>query len=95
LLWVSPPGDYAIVNSNHIPDGTRAAADTRLTEKLNKLKGYNGLDAQRCFGWDPKWPDRFGSTPRNQRRHSFQKVQSVRTQGPGGLGPLQMVNKVA
>src|SRR5499433_834313 len=22
LLWVSPPGDYAIVNSNHIPDGT-------------------------------------------------------------------------
>jgi hypothetical protein len=24
LFWVSPPGDYAIVNSNHIPDGTRA-----------------------------------------------------------------------
>src|SRR5262249_48598525 len=23
LLWVSPPGDYAIVNSNHISDGTR------------------------------------------------------------------------
>src|SRR5262249_43291976 len=23
LIWVSPPGDYAIVNSNHIPDGTR------------------------------------------------------------------------
>src|SRR5262245_34364546 len=22
LIWVSPPGDYAIVNSNHIPDGT-------------------------------------------------------------------------
>src|SRR6516225_5822578 len=22
LLWVSPPGDYAIINSNHIPDGT-------------------------------------------------------------------------
>jgi hypothetical protein len=22
LLWVSPPGDYAIVNSNHISDGT-------------------------------------------------------------------------
>jgi hypothetical protein len=22
LVWVSPPGDYAIVNSNHIPDGT-------------------------------------------------------------------------
>ena len=26
LLWVSPPGDYAIVNSNHIPD--RTSADT-------------------------------------------------------------------
>src|SRR6516162_5886986 len=25
LLWVSPPGDYAIVNSNHIPDGTSAS----------------------------------------------------------------------
>jgi hypothetical protein len=24
LIWVSPPGDYAIVNSNHIPDGTIA-----------------------------------------------------------------------
>jgi hypothetical protein len=23
LLWVSPPGDYAIVNSNHISDGTQ------------------------------------------------------------------------
>src|SRR6201997_2158227 len=23
LIWVSPPGDYAIVNSNHIPDATR------------------------------------------------------------------------
>jgi hypothetical protein len=23
LIWVSPPGDYAIVNSNHIPDGTK------------------------------------------------------------------------
>src|SRR3954452_4819332 len=23
LIWVSPPGDYAIINSNHIPDGTR------------------------------------------------------------------------
>jgi hypothetical protein len=22
LIGVSPPGDYAIVNSNHIPDGT-------------------------------------------------------------------------
>jgi hypothetical protein len=22
LIWVSPPGDYAIINSNHIPDGT-------------------------------------------------------------------------
>jgi hypothetical protein len=22
LIWVSPPGDYAILNSNHIPDGT-------------------------------------------------------------------------
>ena len=22
LIWVSPPGDYAIVNSNHISDGT-------------------------------------------------------------------------
>src|SRR6516162_1390766 len=26
LLWVSPPGDYAIVNSNHIPDGTSEKA---------------------------------------------------------------------
>src|SRR5262249_50809776 len=26
LIWVSPPGDYAIVNSNHIPDGTRETA---------------------------------------------------------------------
>src|SRR5215813_6876538 len=25
LIWVSPPGDYAIVNSNHIPDGTAPA----------------------------------------------------------------------
>jgi len=24
MSWVSPPGDYAIVNSNHIPDGTSA-----------------------------------------------------------------------
>src|SRR5215475_3882743 len=32
LIWVSPPGDYAIVNSNHIPDGTRrAAVDVDLT----------------------------------------------------------------
>jgi hypothetical protein len=22
LLWVSPLGDYAIINSSHIPDGT-------------------------------------------------------------------------
>jgi hypothetical protein len=22
LLCTSPPGDYAIINSNHIPDGT-------------------------------------------------------------------------
>jgi len=24
IVRVSPPGDYAILNSNHIPDGTRS-----------------------------------------------------------------------
>lgn len=27
LIWVSPPGDYAILNSNHIPDGTMPDGD--------------------------------------------------------------------
>jgi hypothetical protein len=36
LLWVSPPGDYAIVNSNHIPDGT-AQPDAHLDNE----QGYD------------------------------------------------------
>src|SRR5262249_33940473 len=27
LLWVSPPGDYAFLNSNHIPDGTHRGCE--------------------------------------------------------------------
>jgi hypothetical protein len=30
LLWVSPPGDYAIINSNHIPDGTATKTPSLL-----------------------------------------------------------------
>jgi hypothetical protein len=32
MSWVSPPGDYAIVNSNHIPDGTNHVMRARLIE---------------------------------------------------------------
>jgi hypothetical protein len=42
LLWVSPPGDYAIVNSNHIPDGTHVGgavliADTRKIDRSSSI----------------------------------------------------------
>jgi hypothetical protein len=35
LLWVSPPGDYAVVNSNHIPDGTKSLRDSSLRESVS------------------------------------------------------------
>src|SRR5437867_12378877 len=28
IVWVSAPGDYAILNSNHTPDGTRSTIAT-------------------------------------------------------------------
>src|SRR5262249_43911758 len=31
LIWVSPPGDYAIINSNHIPDGTICRPDNAVS----------------------------------------------------------------
>ena len=42
MSWVSPPGDYAIVNSNHIPDGTfhtldRCVSDSPLSEIILPL----------------------------------------------------------
>src|SRR5262249_36008948 len=29
IVWVSAPGDYAILNSNHTPDGTPGLTETR------------------------------------------------------------------
>src|SRR5215471_7897206 len=37
LLWVSPPGDYAIVNSNHIPDGTARPQTTGMSRSRRRL----------------------------------------------------------
>src|SRR6516165_512695 len=56
LLWVSPPGDYAIVNSNHIPDGTALVAGTIQNapqETLVKLRqnvgsGWRLCETTRC-----------------------------------------------
>src|SRR6516164_142506 len=45
LLWVSPPGDYAIVNSNHIPDGTNNAvlvAEFSLTGRFARTRPRSG-----------------------------------------------------
>jgi transposase len=38
LFWVSPPGDYAIVNSNHIPDGTTDAFLPPYSPELNPIE---------------------------------------------------------
>jgi hypothetical protein len=35
MIWVSPSGDYAIVNSNHIPDGTPASSLAALMASLD------------------------------------------------------------
>src|SRR5438093_13144749 len=36
IVWVSAPGDYAILNSNHTPDGTRASLLTRAKFSLHE-----------------------------------------------------------
>src|SRR5215471_11513496 len=34
IVWVSAPGDYAILNSNHTPDGTRRGRIVRLCKRF-------------------------------------------------------------
>src|SRR5512132_202387 len=59
LIWVSSPGDYAIINSNHIPDDT---LNDLLDDHLRHAIGDGGHTQ------NPLAPSLFGNGDRTHRR---------------------------